>query len=77
MVSSGATFLVLMLGLAFAVPARRDTSDAIALRPASERGHQIFVLDEADWVSPDEMLRKMPDPRASGFNVKELSRLVG
>jgi hypothetical protein len=63
----GAKVLVLMLGLAFAVPASSETADDIALRHASDRGHQIFILDEAAWVSTDEMLRKIPDPHASGI----------
>ena len=59
--------LVLMLGLAFALRAGSETGDDIALRHASDRGHEIFVLDETAQASTDEMLRKIPDPRAAGI----------
>jgi hypothetical protein len=65
-VATRSQLLILLLGLAFATQANSEASETDAVKRASERGHQIFVLDEAAWVSTDEMLRKLPDPRAAG-----------
>ena len=59
--------LALLLGLVLAGNANGAEHDNAALKFASERGRQIFLLDEAGWVSSDEMLRKVPDPGAVGI----------
>jgi hypothetical protein len=50
--------------------------DAEALRRAADRGDRIYAYDQAAWVSTDEMLRQIPDPRSigvAGWIVEEAS----
>lgn len=56
----------LIFGLALAGQATGQAVDQAALKRIGERGHQMFLLDEAAWVSTDEMLRKLPDPGKAG-----------
>jgi hypothetical protein len=67
MPAKGLHAAVLLLASILAVKARADTPTEAALKHASERGRQIFLLDEAGWVSTDEMLRKIPDPKGAGI----------
>lgn len=60
-------FGALALLLFAASAAQADTAEEAALRQASERGRQIFALDEAGWVSTDEVRRKVPDFRNTGI----------
>jgi len=60
-------YVAFVLGFLLAGQARSEAGDEVALKQASERGHQIFVLDEAAWVSTDELLRKVPNPHEAGI----------
>lgn len=41
--------------------------DEVAAEEASRRGHLLYVLDRAGWVSTDALLAAVPDPAAAGI----------
>ncbi len=58
------------LGVAFALVgasrAAPTDDEAAALKRASARGALLYAYDQAAWVSTDELLRQVPDPRTLG-----------
>jgi hypothetical protein len=69
------TFTLGGLAMALSAAAARAapiTPEAEALKLAAERGRLIYALDQAAWVSSDELERRLPDPHAgvSGYVVE-------
>ena len=56
-----------LLLVATGAAAAPSDDDAAALKRAAERGDRLYALDQAAWVTTDEMLRKVPNPAASGI----------
>ena len=58
-----------LLGLvaaALSSPAAAAPPDAAALKRAADRGDRLYAYDQAAWVSTDEMLKQLPNPKAAG-----------
>lgn len=62
-----AVVALLALGLlTAAAPSAFAADEAQALKHASDRGRLIYAFDQAAWISTDEMMRQLPDPKAAG-----------
>jgi hypothetical protein len=57
----------LLLAFGTALPAGAVDDEQAALKRAAEVGDRLYALDQAAWISTDEMRRQMPDLASAGI----------
>lgn len=75
LIAGGLAAALMAAAAATAAPApdeARVAAEAQAVKRASDRGRLIYALDQAAWISSDELARRLPDPHAgvSGYVVE-------
>jgi hypothetical protein len=56
----------LVIAIAIAGAAAAAPPDIGDLKRAADRGDRLYAYDQAAWISTDEMLRQLPDPKSAG-----------
>ncbi len=58
--------VALALAAAVSGAAAAAPPEGTGLKRAADRGDRLYAYDQAAWVSTDEMLRQLPDPKGAG-----------